>query len=218
MIEKERLFADSERLAWHLASDVAAALRRLVETNGKATLAVSGGETPKLFFDKLSHMGLPWASVTVTLVDERQVPETSQRSNAGLVRAHLLKDKAAAARFVPLYENPAAAELPPFDIVILGMGTDGHTASFFPGGDNLAVALDPQTTERIVTMVAPGAGEPRLTFTLPVLTDTGYLVLHIEGAAKRKVLDMALKDGPAEVMPVRAVLRSKTPLTLYWCR
>lgn len=218
MIEKERLFADRERLAWHLASDVAAALRRLVAANGEATLAVSGGETPKLFFDKLSHMGLPWASVTVTLVDERQVPETSQRSNAGLVRAHLLKDKAAAARFVPLYENPAAAELPPFDIVILGMGTDGHTASFFPGGDNLATALDPQTTERIVTMVAPGAGEPRLTFTLPVLTDTGYLVLHIEGAAKRKVLDMALKDGPAEAMPVRAVLRSKTPLTLYWCR
>lgn len=218
MIEKERLFADRERLAWHLASDVAAALRRLVETNGKATLAVSGGETPKLYFDKLSHMGLPWASVTVTLADERQVPETSERSNARLVRAHLLKDKAAAARFVPLFENPTAAELPPFDIVILGMGTDGHTASFFPGGDNLATALDPQTTKRVVTMVAPGAGEPRLTFTLPVLTDTGYLVLHIEGAEKRKVLDMALKDGPAEVMPVRAVLRSQTPLTLYWCR
>jgi 6-phosphogluconolactonase len=218
MIEKERLFADRERLAWHLASDVAGALRRLVETNDKATLAVSGGETPKMFFDKLSHMGVPWAAVTVTLVDERQVPETSQRSNARLVRAHLLKDKAAAARFVTLYENPAAAELPPLDIVILGMGTDGHTASFFPGGDNLATALDPETKERIVTMTAPGAGEPRLTFTLPVLTDTGYLVLHIEGAEKRKVLDMALKDGPAEVMPVRAVLRSKTPLTLYWCR
>ena len=218
MIEKERFFADRERLAWHLASDVAAALRRLVAANGKATLAVSGGETPKLYFDKLSHMGIPWASVTVTLVDERQVPETSERSNARLVLAHLLKDKAAAARFVPLYENPAAAELPPFDIVILGMGSDGHTASFFPGGDNLATALDPRTTERIVTMVAPGAGEPRLTFTLPVLTDTGYLVLHIEGAAKRKVLDMALKDGPAEIMPVRAVLRSQTPLTLYWCR
>ncbi|MGQ0484313.1 MAG: 6-phosphogluconolactonase [Hyphomicrobiales bacterium] len=218
MIEKERLFADRERLAWHLASDVAAALRRLVETNGKATLAVSGGETPKLFFDKLSHMGLPWASVTVTLADERQVPESSERSNAKLVRAHLLKDKAAAARFVPLLDNPAAAELPPLDIVILGMGLDGHTASFFPGGDNLATALDPQTAERIVTMTAQGAGEPRLTFTLPVLADTGYLVLHIEGTEKRKVLDTALKDGPVEAMPVRAVLRSKTPLTLYWCR
>jgi 6-phosphogluconolactonase len=218
MIEKERLFADRERLAWHLASDVAGALRRLVAANGKATLAVSGGETPKLFFDKLSHMGTPWQAVTVTLVDERQVPETSERSNARLVRAHLLKDKAAAARFVPLYDNPEAAELAPLDIVILGMGNDGHTASFFPGGDNLASALDPETKARIVTMTAPGAGEPRLTFTLPVLTDTGYLVLHIEGPEKRKVLDMALQDGPAEIMPVRAVLRSKTPLTLYWCR
>jgi len=218
MIERERLFADRERLAWHLASDVAAALSRLLAANGKATLAVSGGETPKLFFDKLSQMGIAWASVTVTLVDERQVPEASERSNARLVRMHLLKDKAAAARFVPLYGNPAAAELPPFDIVILGMGADGHTASFFPGGDNLAAALDPETKERIVTMTAPGAGDPRLTFTLPVLTDTGYLVLHIEGPEKRNVLDMALKDGPDETMPVRAILRSKTPLTLYWCR
>ncbi len=218
MIEKERLFAGRERLAWHLASDVASALRRLIAANGKATLAVSGGETPKLFFEKLSGMGIPWTAVTVTLVDERQVPETSERSNARLVRAQLLKDKAAPARFVPLYDNPAAVELPPFDIVILGMGTDGHTASFFPGGDNLAVALDPETKERIVTITAPAAGEPRLTFTLPVLTDTGYLVLHIEGPEKRKVLDLALKDGPVEAMPVRAVLRAKTPLTLYWCR
>jgi len=218
VIEKERLFADRERLAWHLASDVASALRRLIAANGKATLAVSGGETPKLFFDKLSRMGIPWGSVTVTLVDERQVPEESERSNARLVRTHLLKDKAAAASFVPLRENPAAADLPPFDIVVLGMGVDGHTASFFPGGDNLATALDPGTKERLVTIMAPAAGEPRLTFTLPVLTDTGYLVLHIEGPEKRKVLDLALKDGPVEAMPVRAVLRSQTPLTLYWCR
>ncbi len=111
---------------------------------------------------------------------------------------------------MPLYENPAAAELPPFDVVILGMGTDGHTASFFPGGDNLATALDPETTERIVTMTAPGAGEPRLTFTLArPHSIRGYLVLHIEGAEKRKVLDTALKDGPVEAMPIRAVLRSQ---------
>lgn len=215
MIAAERFFGDHERLAWNLASDVASALRQLIAASGQATLAVSGGNTPKLFFEKLSLMDIPWAQVTVTLVDERQVPETSERSNARLVRESLLQDKAAAARFVPLSQ---AAELAHLDVVILGMGNDGHTASFFPGGDNLAVALDPATPERIVEMTAPGAGEPRLTFTLPMLLGAKYLMLHIEGAEKRKVLDAALGDGPVEELPVRAVLRPQTPLTLYWCR
>jgi len=218
MIGTTRYFADRERLAWNLAADIASMLRRVVSANGRAVLAVSGGTTPKLFFEKLSDMEVPWNRVTVTLVDERQVPETSERSNARLVRETLLQNKAAAAKFVPLFENPEAAALPRFDIAILGMGNDGHTASFFPGGDRLAEALDPATEKKIVEMNAPDAGEPRLTFTLPVLTDTGYLVLHIEGAEKRKVLDRALEEGPEADMPVRAVLRSKTPLTLYWCR
>ena len=218
MIGTTRYFADRERLAWNLAADIASMLRRVVSANGRAVLAVSGGTTPKLFFEKLSDMEVPWNRVTVTLVDERQVPETSERSNARLVRETLLQNKAAAAKFVPLFENPEAAALPRFDIAILGMGNDGHTASFFPGGDRLAEALDPATDKKIVAMNATGAGEPRLTFTLPVLTDTGYLVLHIEGAEKRKVLDRALEEGPEADMPVRAVLRSKTPLTLYWCR
>ena len=218
MIAAERLFADRERLAWHLASDICSALRRLIEANGKATLAVSGGSTPILFFDKISQMGIPWSHVTVTLVDERQVPETSERSNARLVREHLLKNKAAEARFVPLFDNPQAEAAAPFDVVVLGMGNDGHTASFFPGGDTLAEALDPKTARRIVEMNAPGAGEPRLTFTLPVLLEAGYLILHIEGPEKRAVLDKALAEGPAGEMPVRAILRGKTPVTLYWCR
>jgi 6-phosphogluconolactonase len=218
MIGATRTFADRERLAWNLAADIASVLRRQVEANGKAVMAVSGGTTPKLFFERLSGMEVPWNEVTVTLVDERQMPETSERSNARLVRETLLRNKAAQARFVPLFENPEAAEVPPFDIVILGMGNDGHTASFFPGGDHLADALDPKGDQKIIEMNAPGAGEPRLTFALPVLTDTGYLVLHIEGAEKRKVLDLALEEGPETEMPVRAVLRSNTPLTLYWCR
>ena len=218
MIAAERVFADREQLAAHLASDVASALRNCLAAKGQATLAVSGGTTPKLFFEKLSRMELPWRDITVTLVDERQVPETSERSNARLVRAALIQNKAADARFVPLYDNPGADQLAPLDAAVLGMGNDGHTASFFPGGDNLIEALDPATPKRIVTMTAPGAAEPRLTFTLPVLTGAGLLVLHIEGPEKRKVLDQALADGPIADMPVRAVLRAKTPLTLYWCR
>lgn len=217
MIVAERLFESRESLAAALARDVADRLRHAIALKGSATLAVSGGTTPKLFFAKLAREELDWAKTVVTLADERQVPESSERSNARLVRQLLLTGPAAAARFVPLYENPAAALLPRFTAVILGMGSDGHTASFFPGGDTLREATNPQTRQRIVAISAPGAGEPRLTFTLPVLLDTDFLALHIEGAEKRKVLDEALGDGPMEAMPIRAILRAKQPVTLYWC-
>ena len=217
MIEAERVFTAREELAETLARDVADELIRAIAAKGKATLAVSGGATPRLFFDKLSQAELAWARVTVTLVDERQVPESSERSNARLVRKHLLRNKAAAAKFVPLFDNAEAGKTSAFDVAILGMGSDGHTASFFPGADRLAEALDSDTPQRLIEINAPGAGEPRLTFTLPVLEAAGRLALHIEGAEKKTVLNRALGDGPQEDMPVRAVLRSQTPVTLYWC-
>jgi 6-phosphogluconolactonase len=217
LIEAERIFEAREALAEALAQDVADELARAIEAKGKATLAVSGGSTPKLFFEKLSEIDIAWPRVSVTLVDERQVPETSERSNARLVRQHLLRNKAASAHFIPLVGNPDAEKVPPFDVAVLGMGSDGHTASFFPGGDRLAEALDGDTKRKLIEMTAPGAGEPRLTFTLPVLQSSGRLALHIEGAEKRHVLKKALGDGPQEDMPVRAVLRSDAPVTLYWC-
>ena len=217
MIEAERIFEAREALAEGLARDVADELARAIAAKGKATLAVSGGTTPKLFFEKLSMIDIPWSRVAVTLVDERQVPETSERSNARLVRQHLLQHKAAAAQFVPLVDNPDAVKLPAFDVAVLGMGNDGHTASFFPGGDNLDEAIDPLAFATIVPMNAPDAGEPRLTFTLPMLLRAGRLALHIEGAEKKQVLKKALAEGPEEDMPVRAVLRSAAPVTLYWC-
>ena len=217
MIEQERVFPARNDLAEGLALDVAEELRRAIAAKGRATLAVSGGSTPKLFFEKLSEIDLPWQRVTVTLVDERQVPETSERSNARLVRRHLLRNKAAAAHFVPLFENAGAVAALPFDVTILGMGNDGHTASFFPKADRLNEAINSETSRRIIEITAPGAGEPRITFTLPVIEASGRIALHIEGADKKSVLDKALGDGSEFDMPVRALLRSATPITLYWC-
>ena len=133
------------------------------------------------------------------------------------------------ARFFPLYSggaepdaeavartNALLAELPqPFAAVVLGMGSDGHTASFFPGGDTLAEALTAEGPTLAIR--APGAGEPRITFTLPRLLETDGLYLHIEGEEKAAVLDAALGDGPVEDMPIRAVLRSGAAVTVYWC-
>jgi 6-phosphogluconolactonase len=226
-------FSDAQALAAALAARVADNLRDAIASRGYAVLAVSGGSTPKHFFAQLSHAELDWSKVSMTLVDERWVPESSERSNARLVKDALLKHHAAAARFVPLYQADAATpeaglvalrtrlgELPTrFDVVILGMGNDGHTASFFPGADRLAEALDLHGTARVLPINAAGAGEPRITFTLPALLDTGALYLHIEGEAKRELLDAAtLGQGAAAGYPIRAVLtQTRVPLRVYWC-
>lgn len=221
-------FDDAESLAEGLALRVAAQLREAIDARGEALLAVSGGSTPKRFFDRLSREALDWSRVTVTLVDERWVPESSDRSNARLVKAALLQHQATAATFVPLYvEAPTpeaaiaalrarVAGLPAtFDVVILGMGGDGHTASFFPGGDRLAEALDPDGRARVLPMRAEGAGEPRITFTLPALLDSRALYLHIEGEAKRGVLANAREPG--STLPMAAVLRAAPRLETWWC-
>jgi len=217
MIAARKLLSDRASLAETLAEDLAGLLLARIAASGAALLAVSGGNTPKLMFDHLSHQNIPWDRVTITLVDERQVPISSDRSNARLVTQHLLVNGAAKARFVPLFENvAAAAHLPAFDAVVLGMGDDGHTASFFPDGDNLAKALDLATQERIVTMRAPDAGEPRLTFTLKALLASPFIALHIEGDGKMEVLKKAEQPGPVAEMPIRAVLQATHPVTLYW--
>jgi len=217
MIAARKLLPDRASLAETLAEDLAGLLLARIAASGAALLAVSGGNTPKLMFDHLSHQDIPWDRVTITLVDERQVPITSDRSNARLVTQHLLVNGAAKARFVPLFDNvAAAARLPAFDAVVLGMGDDGHTASFFPDGDNLAKALDLSTQERIVTMRAPDAGEPRLTFTLKALLASPFIAIHIEGDGKMKVLEKAEQPGPVAEMPIRAVLQATHPVTLYW--
>jgi 6-phosphogluconolactonase len=217
MIADRKLLANRASLAEALAQDLATRLRQRLGAADGAILAVSGGNTPKLMFDHLSGQDLGWDRVTITLVDERQVPISSDRSNARLVTGHLLKNKAAKAKFVPLFDNVAmASALPAFDAVVLGMGDDGHTASFFPQGDNLAKALDLASSERIVTMRAPDAGEPRLTFTLKALLASPFIALHIEGDAKMKVLEKAEIPGPVAQMPIRAVLQATHPVTLYW--
>jgi 6-phosphogluconolactonase len=223
-------YPDATVLAAALADEVAARLAAAIEDRGSASIAVSGGSTPKKFFDVLSSRDIDWSKVTVTLVDERFVPPDSDRSNHLLVMTHLLKDKAASAAFVPLYyDAPSIDDAAliatdktanignPFDVAILGMGGDGHTASFFPRGNNLARALDLSGSRGVLTMQADGAGEERLTFSFASLSDARFLVLHIEGQGKKDVLDQAMAGSDETEMPIRAVLnRAKSPLDIYW--
>jgi 6-phosphogluconolactonase len=209
-----RTFANKQALADGLAHVVAKNLSRTITIKGRAVLAVSGGTTPQRLFESLSHEEITWDKVVVTLVDERQVDETTPRSNARLVKASLMQNLAKAARFVPLYQNVKAAAALDLDVVVLGMGTDGHTASFFPGGDRLKDALDLSNHDGVIEMNAPGAGEPRLTFTLAKLLAASNCYLHIEGADKMKVLEDARTGDDVMSMPVRAVLKASK---VYWC-
>ena len=223
-----REYASKEALAAGFADVIARHLSDAVAANGRAVLAVSGGSTPKALFKALSTRALDWSAVSVLPVDERWVPEDSERSNARLVRENLLVNEARAAGFVSLHHPAAEPEtgldhvrlavdaLPrPFDVVILGMGTDGHTASFFPGGDLLARAMARDTVETVVPMRAPGAGEPRVTLTLPLIVEARHLFLHIEGEEKRAVLRAAEAGEDVEEMPVRAVLDAAN-LEVVW--
>lgn len=225
-------FTDCQIQAAALAERIAERLRTALVERGRAVLAVSGGSTPKKLFEHLSREKLDWSRVHVTLVDERWVPDTDERSNARLVKSLLLQHAAAGAPFVPLYTGDASPEAGlatasariealslPFDAVVLGMGDDGHTASFFPGGDHLAEALDLHGHARVLPMHAADAGEPRITLTLPTLLQTRALYLLVTGEKKRDLLaDARLGLGAARDYPVRAVLtQQRVPVAVYWC-
>ena len=215
-----REFSDGAALAEAFAKWTAQLLREAVDLRGEAAIAVSGGTTPKLYFAALSRQEIDWSRITVTLADERRVADDNPRSNARLARDLLLQNRAAEARFAPLADSRLSperelaaaqariADLPlPLDLVVLGMGEDGHTASWFPHGDLLVTAMNPGGRALVLPMSAPAAPEPRLTLTARVILRARALALQIEGEAKRAVLAKALGAGPAAEMPIRTVLR-----------
>lgn len=221
-------FGTRDELAAGLAAKVADTLKAAIARRGAAFLAVSGGTTPGRFFTALSKEKLDWNKVAVTLVDERFVPESSPRSNAALAKSSLLQNEATAARFAPLFHEASSVEqgadladadlrsLPwPLDAAILGMGGDGHTASFFPDAQGLDTLLDPASSRLVMPVHSENAGEARLTLTLPALVNAGLVVVHIEGAEKRSVIEAALAAEKA--LPIRTVIdRSPRAADIYW--
>lgn len=231
LMDTNRLNFDTpSALASALADRVAAELSVAIVERKQAVLAVSGGKTPELFFHYLAKADIDWKNILVTLVDERFVPVTDERSNERLVRATLLQNFASKARFCGLYTPAITAELGafsgasrinslprPFDVIVLGMGTDGHTASLFPGGDRLKQALDPESRALVLPIHARGLKEARLTLTLPVISEARFIALHIEGQQKLDVFERALQDGPITELPIRAVLKyTRHPIQVYW--
>lgn len=216
-------YPDREMLFLSLADVIASELVEAVRLNGKASFSVPGGTTPGPVFDTLSGSDLPWDKIAVFLNDERWVGEDSPRSNTRLLRERLLRGPAHRAKLVPLY---APADQPedmlktlaeglrphlPISVLLLGMGTDMHTASLFPGADHLTQALAPDAPP-LMALRAEAAGEPRITLTAPVLRDAMHIHILITGQDKRAALARA-QGLPPELAPVRAVLDHAT---VHW--
>lgn len=216
-------YPDRDMMMMDLASKIAGEIGRTLRGHDHATLAVPGGSTPGPMFDALCAAHVDWSRVNIVLTDERWVPETSERSNTRLVRRRLLVDRAAEATMVPLHLEGVDIDdaIPllteelqprlPISVLLLGMGEDGHTASLFPGADRLVEAMAPDAPP-LMAVTAPGAPEPRVTLTLPVLQGAMSTHVLIVGAKKREALERARQAKPADA-PVAAVLADAT---VHW--
>lgn len=226
---QNRLFADRDALDSALSADVAAILAQAINERGRATLVVSGGSTPINFFRLLSTQPLPWSRVSVLLADERWVSPDDQASNERLVRNNLLINAAREAIFIPFKtadEEPEQAEpelenrmasLGTFDLVILGMGADGHTASLFPGTAALERALDLNSEKQCIAVTPLQAPHRRISMTMSRLLNSRDIFLHITGDEKRAVLRQAIESNDSSRLPIAAVANQhRTQLTLYF--
>ena len=223
-------YENSQLLIKDLTSHIVNALKQAIEKNGHASIAVSGGKTPIPLFTLLSQQDLEWNRVFITLVDDRWVDDTDDASNEKLVMTYLLQNKAKLANFIGLknsYDNPFdGAELTdkildkvpmPFDVVILGMGEDGHTASLFPGAANLQVGLDMKSGRKVVGMTPLTAPLDRITLTLPTILNSTNIYLHLVGESKMAVLEQAENGDDVNEMPIRAILQqNKVKVTGFW--
>jgi 6-phosphogluconolactonase len=223
-------FSDLDALSLELADQIATAVSAGIAARGGASLIVSGGKSPMKLFEHLRARTLDWSRVSIALADERWVEPSDPSSNEKLVRDVLLKEHAAAAKFTGLKNaSPTPdmgavaawetfARVPrPFDMVILGMGDDGHTASLFPSSPNLASALSLNAAPGCVGMVSPSAPHARLSLNLSALLDSRRIVILINGAQKWNTFTAASESGPIPDMPIRAVLRqTHTPVEVMW--
>lgn len=221
-----RTYPDRDALMAAAAEEIERRARAAIASQGMATIALSGGSTPRPAYEALARADLPWANVRFLLVDERFVPVSSEASNERMLRDALAPALAAGATLLPMYADGAslddaaaradAAYAPlNIDVALMGMGGDGHTASWFPGAPRLAEALDPNTARAVVSQIAPDAqgSAERLTLTLPAIARAGAVLLLITSEDKRAVLERALATHDA---PVAALFGRDAPVEVLW--
>ena len=232
---REFHFENRSHLFTTLKAECQDILSESLSKHNSATLLVSGGNTPAPLYEALSKSDLAWKKIKVALVDERWVDNQHQASNEALIKRTLLINNAKSAVFTGMKtadkhaaKGQAEAEsryrsLPqPFSVAIVGMGNDGHTASLFPHAEGLKTALKADSEQLTVAINAKqslvtGANTERLSMTLSGLLKCERLIILLTGEDKLEVFDQAMKPGPVEEMPIRALLnQEKVPVELYW--
>ncbi|MEP0357741.1 6-phosphogluconolactonase [Paraglaciecola sp.] len=221
-------FRTPEQLNLAFTRKISKLLRDGIEENGRASLIVSGGRTPAALFEALSKISLAWDLVDISLADERWVDNANEASNEKMLREKLLINNAVNANFFPLKTHHAdateavqqcASNLQdihkPFDVVILGMGEDGHTASLFPCSEQISEGLDLESGQSYIAVQPTTAPNQRISLTLPALLNSQQIFLHLTGDSKKEVLDIALSGDNEMEMPIRAVLNN-ADVELLW--
>lgn len=227
-------FASRAGMADRLADLVMSVTAAAIGAKGEAALALSGGSTPALLYERMARLDPALrAKTAVTLVDERWTPPGTPGSNETFVRGALGVEKTGPGRFVGLWSDAAspaegaaaaakrvAAIKKPIDVAILGMGADGHTASWFPHAEGLREALSMKHEGVVAVRAAPsettGEHADRLTLTLGAVAHARLICLLMHGAEKRAAFEKALAPGQVEDMPVRAILRARPDLWVCW--
>lgn len=225
-------FTDVSALAEAATRHLSQALQTALKDRGKASLMLSGGSSPVPVYKALSKEPLAWDGVGVSLVDERWVPNDSPGSNARLIRDCFEDTAAQRALFVPLYnahetsskgvtaaEQALALISHPFDACVMGMGKDGHTASWFPNSTGLKEALDPDNKSVLASIDAtscPGAGDysDRITLTFSAVANVRDVILLLPDPEKVEIFQTASGKTPEEA-PVRALYGLGAKLTVY---
>lgn len=223
----ENIYNSTEELNKDFSAKIVAILKQGIAENGRASLIVSGGRTPKPLFHILSNTVLDWDKVDISLADERWVDQTDPASNETMVRENLITNLAANANFIGLKTHQADATdaveectenfkqiSTPFDVLILGMGEDGHTASLFPCSDQIKEGLDLNTQASFIAVQPTTAPNQRMSLTLKALLNSKNTFLHLTGESKRSVLAKALNSDELE-MPISAVL-NRSKVQLVW--
>lgn len=216
-----------------VAGDVAFVIERALADRRRALIVVPGGSTPAPALAALAKFKLDWAKVTILPGDERLAAAGSPLLNGAAIAKAFA---GTAATVVQLWAGGEAADykqagreadariadLPwPPDLVWLGMGGDGHTASIFPGPD-LKIALDAPVARRVVGALPdplpPEAPVPRITLTRPAILSARALLMTISGDAKREVLEDAIERGQGSQYPIGRVLAdAEQPIDIHWC-
>lgn len=229
----EHFFDSREAMIDAVYKDVNDSLSEALQARDKAALMVSGGSSPAPIYRRLSDADFDWSRVAVALVDERWVDRDHDKSNESFIASTLLQNKAQAAQLVGMKNASATAkagleecekqfqQLPqPFDVTILGMGSDGHTASLFPHAEGLQESL---STSQLVSAIEAKRSEvtgdciERMTLSLAGILNSRRLLLLISGEEKLATYRQALAGDEVADMPIRAIFQQKeVDVIVYW--